>query len=82
MMEDGGYVVSELQINKYESAINGKWICHSMSFHLLFSLSQVITPFRKLMLCAESRKEMEDWISALKSVQKWETYEVIVISYK
>lgn len=35
----------------------------------------VITPFRKLMLCAESRKEMEDWISALKSVQKWETYE-------
>uniref|UniRef100_A0A8K9UL95 Diacylglycerol kinase n=1 Tax=Oncorhynchus mykiss TaxID=8022 RepID=A0A8K9UL95_ONCMY len=33
----------------------------------------VITPFRKLMLCAESRKEMEDWIGALKSVQKWET---------
>uniref|UniRef100_A0A8C7KMC5 Diacylglycerol kinase n=1 Tax=Oncorhynchus kisutch TaxID=8019 RepID=A0A8C7KMC5_ONCKI len=32
----------------------------------------VITPFRKLMLCAESRKEMEDWIGALKSVQKWE----------
>lgn len=39
-------------------------------------LRQVITPFRKLMLCAESRKEMEDWITALKSVQKWETYEV------
>lgn len=36
---------------------------------------QVITPFRKLMLCAESRKEMEDWIGALRSVQKWETYE-------
>ena len=36
----------------------------------------MITPFRKLMLCAENRKEMEDWISALKSVQKWETYEV------
>uniref|UniRef100_A0A674NMM0 Diacylglycerol kinase n=2 Tax=Takifugu rubripes TaxID=31033 RepID=A0A674NMM0_TAKRU len=35
----------------------------------------VITPFRKLMLCAESRKEMEDWIGALRSVQKWETYE-------
>ncbi|KAF7229898.1 transcript variant X3 [Nothobranchius furzeri] len=35
----------------------------------------VITPFRKLMLCAESRKEMEDWITALKSVQKWENYE-------
>uniref|UniRef100_A0A8C9SA10 Diacylglycerol kinase n=1 Tax=Scleropages formosus TaxID=113540 RepID=A0A8C9SA10_SCLFO len=35
----------------------------------------VITPFRKLMLCAESRKEMEEWIGALKSVQKWESYE-------
>uniref|UniRef100_A0A8D3CB13 Diacylglycerol kinase n=1 Tax=Scophthalmus maximus TaxID=52904 RepID=A0A8D3CB13_SCOMX len=35
----------------------------------------LITPFRKLMLCAESRKEMEDWIGALRSVQKWETYE-------
>nr|XP_023653382.1 diacylglycerol kinase delta-like isoform X3 [Paramormyrops kingsleyae] len=35
----------------------------------------VITPFSKLMLCAENRKEMEDWISALKSVQKWENYE-------
>uniref|UniRef100_W5NAG7 Diacylglycerol kinase n=1 Tax=Lepisosteus oculatus TaxID=7918 RepID=W5NAG7_LEPOC len=35
----------------------------------------VITPFRKLILCAENRKEMEDWIGALKSVQKWESYE-------
>ncbi|XP_028923359.1 diacylglycerol kinase kappa isoform X2 [Ornithorhynchus anatinus] len=35
----------------------------------------VITPFRKLILCAENRKEMEDWISALKSVQKWEINE-------
>ncbi|XP_064319624.1 diacylglycerol kinase delta-like isoform X3 [Phalacrocorax carbo] len=35
----------------------------------------VITPFRKLILCAENRKEMEDWISALKSVQKWEVHE-------
>ncbi|XP_077399766.1 diacylglycerol kinase eta isoform X1 [Vanacampus margaritifer] len=35
----------------------------------------VITPFRKLMLCAENRKEMEDWIGALRSVQKWEIYE-------
>lgn len=42
-------------------------------------LSQVITPFRKLMLCAESRKEMEDWIGALRSVQKWETYEVSLL---
>lgn len=37
---------------------------------------QVITPFRKLILCAENRKEMEDWIGALKSVQKWEIHEV------
>ncbi|XP_078067355.1 diacylglycerol kinase eta-like isoform X1 [Mustelus asterias] len=35
----------------------------------------VITPFRKLILCAENRKEMEDWITALKSVQKLENYE-------
>nr|XP_045001743.1 diacylglycerol kinase eta isoform X5 [Jaculus jaculus] len=36
----------------------------------------IITPFRRLMLCAENRKEMEDWISALKSVQTREPYEV------
>ncbi|NXU35955.1 DGKD kinase, partial [Drymodes brunneopygia] len=35
----------------------------------------VITPFRKLILCAENRKEMEDWMTALKSVQKWEIHE-------
>ncbi|XP_053330194.1 diacylglycerol kinase eta-like isoform X2 [Spea bombifrons] len=32
----------------------------------------IITPFRKLILCAENRKEMEDWIGAVKSVQKWD----------
>ncbi|KAL0615098.1 Diacylglycerol kinase eta, partial [Plecturocebus cupreus] len=37
---------------------------------------QIITPFRRLMLCAENRKEMEDWISSLKSVQTREPYEV------
>ncbi|XP_040847283.1 diacylglycerol kinase eta isoform X2 [Ochotona curzoniae] len=36
----------------------------------------IITPFRRLMLCAENRKEMEDWISSLKSVQTRESYEV------
>ncbi|KAH0502984.1 Diacylglycerol kinase eta [Microtus ochrogaster] len=36
----------------------------------------IITPFRRLMLCAENRKEMEDWISSLKSVQSREPYEV------
>uniref|UniRef100_A0A673B1I1 diacylglycerol kinase (ATP) n=1 Tax=Sphaeramia orbicularis TaxID=375764 RepID=A0A673B1I1_9TELE len=37
--------------------------------------NQVITPFRRLILCAENRKEMEDWISSLKSVQSREHYE-------
>ncbi|KAM6178210.1 diacylglycerol kinase eta [Rhynchocyon petersi] len=36
----------------------------------------IITPFRRLMLCADSRKEMEDWISCLKSVQTREPFEV------
>ncbi|KAJ7324542.1 hypothetical protein JRQ81_017562 [Phrynocephalus forsythii] len=35
----------------------------------------VITPFRRLILCAENRKDMEDWISSLKSVQSREHYE-------
>ncbi|XP_029112840.1 diacylglycerol kinase eta-like isoform X3 [Scleropages formosus] len=35
----------------------------------------VITPFRRLILCAENRKEMEDWIGSLKSVQSREHYE-------
>uniref|UniRef100_A0A8D1PH83 Diacylglycerol kinase n=1 Tax=Sus scrofa TaxID=9823 RepID=A0A8D1PH83_PIG len=38
--------------------------------------SKIITPFRRLMLCAENRKEMEDWISSLKSVQTRDPYEV------
>ncbi|KAK1903400.1 Diacylglycerol kinase delta [Dissostichus eleginoides] len=37
--------------------------------------AKVITPFRRLILCAENRKEMEDWISSLKSVQSREHYE-------
>lgn len=36
---------------------------------------QIITPFRRLILCAETRKEMEDWISALKSVCNKDFYE-------
>lgn len=36
---------------------------------------QLITPFRRLVLCAESRKEMEDWISALKNVSNKEFFE-------
>ncbi|XP_006884677.1 PREDICTED: diacylglycerol kinase eta [Elephantulus edwardii] len=36
----------------------------------------IITPFRRIMLCADNRKEMEDWISCLKSVQTKEPFEV------
>lgn len=37
---------------------------------------QVITPCRRLILCADNRKEMEEWISALRSVQNRHNYEV------
>uniref|UniRef100_A0A670IM38 Diacylglycerol kinase n=1 Tax=Podarcis muralis TaxID=64176 RepID=A0A670IM38_PODMU len=37
----------------------------------------VITPCRKLILCADNRKEMEDWIAALKTVQNREHFEVM-----
>ncbi|CAB1347443.1 unnamed protein product, partial [Coregonus sp. 'balchen'] len=35
----------------------------------------IITPCRRLILCADNRKEMEDWMSALKSVQNREHFE-------
>ncbi|KAJ8280569.1 hypothetical protein GJAV_G00056360 [Gymnothorax javanicus] len=35
----------------------------------------IITPCRKLILCAENRKEMEDWIAAVRSVQNREHFE-------
>ncbi|KAK2831071.1 hypothetical protein Q7C36_016157 [Tachysurus vachellii] len=35
----------------------------------------IITPCRRLILCAENRKEMEEWISALRSVQSREHFE-------
>ncbi|XP_066522828.1 diacylglycerol kinase delta-like isoform X2 [Hoplias malabaricus] len=35
----------------------------------------IITPCRRLILCAENRKEMEDWMAALKSVQNREHFE-------
>ena len=37
---------------------------------------QVITPFRNLVLCADSRREMEEWISALKTAANKEFYDV------
>lgn len=30
----------------------------------------MITPFRSLVLCGESRQEMEDWLNALRTVTK------------
>ncbi|KAG8197143.1 hypothetical protein JTE90_011305 [Oedothorax gibbosus] len=38
---------------------------------------EVITPFQKLILCAESRREMEDWITAFKNVGNKDFYEGI-----
>ncbi|XP_069069861.1 diacylglycerol kinase delta isoform X1 [Pleurodeles waltl] len=35
----------------------------------------IITPFRKLILSADNRKEMEDWMAALKTVQNREHFE-------
>ncbi|XP_046342840.1 diacylglycerol kinase delta-like isoform X3 [Haliotis rufescens] len=39
---------------------------------------QVITPFRNLILCSDSRREMEEWISALKMAANKEYYEMEV----
>lgn len=35
----------------------------------------IITPFHSLILCADSRREMDEWISAIKAVQCGEFYE-------
>ena len=37
---------------------------------------QVITPFRSLVLCADTRREMEEWIAALKAAASKEYYDV------
>uniref|UniRef100_A0A8C9RXR0 Diacylglycerol kinase n=1 Tax=Scleropages formosus TaxID=113540 RepID=A0A8C9RXR0_SCLFO len=39
----------------------------------------IITPCRRLILCAENRKEMEDWMAALRSVQNREHFEVSAV---
>lgn len=36
---------------------------------------QVITPTRSLVLCAESRREMEDWLAAMKAASTSEFFE-------
>ncbi|CAI5692399.1 unnamed protein product [Oreochromis niloticus] len=35
----------------------------------------VITPCRRLILCADNRKEMEEWMTALRSIQNRQNYE-------
>lgn len=42
---------------------------------------QVITPSRNLVLCADSRRDMEEWISALKMAANKEYYEVSSVLY-
>ncbi|XP_071052733.1 diacylglycerol kinase eta isoform X3 [Onthophagus taurus] len=37
--------------------------------------TKVITPYRSLVLCAESRREMEEWVSALHNASKRRYYE-------
>uniref|UniRef100_A0A665UWP0 Diacylglycerol kinase n=1 Tax=Echeneis naucrates TaxID=173247 RepID=A0A665UWP0_ECHNA len=41
----------------------------------------VITPCRRLILCADNRKEMEEWMAALRSVQNRQNYEVCVMDH-
>src|SRR6218665_2015961 len=39
---------------------------------------QVITPFRNLILCTESRREMEEWMSAIRAAAANEFYDVSI----
>lgn len=43
--------------------------------NVCFLLFQLITTTRSLVLCAESRREMEDWLAALKAASLREYYE-------
>uniref|UniRef100_A0A8B9T967 Diacylglycerol kinase n=1 Tax=Anas platyrhynchos TaxID=8839 RepID=A0A8B9T967_ANAPL len=51
--------------------------CHQskLFFGMMLQSIRIITPCRKLILCADNRKEMEDWIAALKTVQNREHFE-------
>lgn len=39
---------------------------------------KVITPFRNLILCTESRREMEEWMSAIRAAAANEFYDVSI----
>jgi len=43
---------------------------YSEPYTNIATVLQVITPFRNLVLCAETRKEMEEWIAALRHSAK------------
>lgn len=43
--------------------------------HFFIFSFQLITTTRSLVLCAESRREMEDWLTALKAASLREYYE-------
>ena len=47
----------------------------------LFLCFQIITPFRNLVVGAESRKDMEEWITALRSATNNEFYDVSMSHY-
>lgn len=47
----------------------------TIQFILFIFSIQLITTTRSLILCAESRREMEDWLSALKAASLREYYE-------
>lgn len=46
----------------------------NLCIFMLFAF-QLITTTRSLVLCADSRREMEDWLSALKAASLREYYE-------
>lgn len=68
-----------------EAEFHGFTKCSLISLSLLVHPSvslakQVITPCRRLILCADNRKEMEEWMAALRSIQNRQNYEVWLFS--
>lgn len=64
-----------------QSIVYSIYYCCCCCCKLTYNVSlfyQVITPFRNLVLCADSRKEMEEWITALRSAASREFYDVCV----
>ncbi|KAK3094795.1 hypothetical protein FSP39_006352 [Pinctada imbricata] len=67
IFSNGGLIFDEIELTDLSVAeCSTKNINHSF---------QVITPFRNLVLCADSRREMEEWITALKTAANKEYYD-------